>query len=58
MVTPDIIGAQLIERDADMLVEMTNCLQIGVNGRGRVVATDKFVPQSLHECCHRDLLSL
>jgi hypothetical protein len=58
VVTAIVIRTQLIERHANVLAEVLDCFQIQVNRGGSVVAADEFLPHSLHEWCHRDLLSL
>ena len=58
VVAPKVIWAQFIERQVDVLAEVLYGFQVRVNRRRSIVAADEFLPHSLHECCHRDLLSL
>jgi hypothetical protein len=58
VVAPDIIGAELIKRSVDVFSEMFYRFQIRVDRRRGIVAAYEFFSHPLHECCHRDLLSL
>jgi hypothetical protein len=58
VITPDVVRAQFFERHADALTEVLDCFQIRADRRGSVVTANELLAHSLHECCHRDLLSL
>ena len=58
VIAPEVVRPELIKRFIDVLLEVLDRLQIRMNRRCSVVAADEFLPHSLNECCHRDLLSL
>ena len=56
VVAPDVIGANLIDRSADVTAEMLHCFQVGMNRGCGVVAAYELFSHPLHEYCHRGLL--
>jgi hypothetical protein len=58
MVAPEVIRPELIERFIDVSLEMLYRFGVRVDRCRGVVAPDQFLPHSLNECVHRELLSL
>lgn len=57
-VAAQVVRSNLVERNVDVLLEMLNSFGVRVDSCRGVVAANEFLPHSLNEYVHRNLVSL